>query len=300
VPITSDVFSLDNQAYAPFDTYPSHINFGNLGEYWYDLTVDVADNWSVGVEAYYDTAIYPTSETDQGQVGMFRIIRSNGSDSSTDLTVNFTVSGTATRGEHYQLRIDGSSEPLSGDTVTIGAGSGSVAILVQALWNPSWPTAGYPAPKDVILTLAAAPAGADRQHSYTSGPQSQAKASVQWVDNWEKVGDWTTDPNPRARAGTDQDTLEKLAWDITGSTADAAELGCWPGGVTAGMEIPIKPLLQILEQRLRANVAAATSGITNAKFGGSGANAKTVLEGKVVSNLKCNSNASFFREMHGC
>ena len=168
----------------------------------------------------------------------------------------------ATETNYYQLRINGASQPLLGNSVTIPAGSGGVTLLVEPLWNASWATDGYPSPKDVTLQLLAS-SGADKQHSYSVGFNSEATVSVQCDNNWIKVGDWTTDTDPRAKALTDHDSLNKLAWDITGCE------GPWPdfGPIKKDTEVPVKLFLQILEQRLRDKVVEAAGAGKYATFG---------------------------------
>ena len=85
---------------------------------------------------------------------------------------------------------------------------------------------------------------------------------------WKKVGLWTYSGSTysgkvEAECIKDKDTLEELAYLITGNRSDASVFGNMYREITLGQEIKIGPLLQKLEDRLRQKVVSATSWVEN-------------------------------------
>jgi hypothetical protein len=84
---------------------------------------------------------------------------------------------------------------------------------------------------------------------------------------WKRTGNWTS-KTATVTAQINDASLEQLADDITGNPGDASVLNVV--GIKRGQKINVMPLINKLEERLRANVVAATGLQKFAHFPNSG------------------------------
>ena len=92
------------------------------------------------------------------------------------------------------------------------------------------------------------------------------KVNVHVVAPWKAQGNWTSGQASFVVANADNASLQQLAYDITGQTADALFLP--DGPVTRGQSVDVTPLLGLLELRMRAAVVSAANSVNanRAKF----------------------------------
>ncbi len=108
--------------------------------------VSISDNEpTVSITAIDSSAFKPSGET-PADTGTFRVSRSG--DLSGDLTVKFSLGGSASRNSHYRLLVNGVL--LTGSTIVIPAGQDHVDVVVVPLTGRRTVT-----PRSVAMTLAA-------------------------------------------------------------------------------------------------------------------------------------------------
>jgi adhesin HecA-like repeat protein len=265
----------ENSAFLPITAFANNVVDGTKtvvatlsggGNYLVDgsagsATVNIADQpLTVSVERLSDA-------TEGGAGGMFRFLRSG--DLSSELTVNYTVSGTAVAGTNYT--------PLSG-TVTIQPGSDHTDVPVTAL-----PDGTANPTLTVTATLNTSSAFALGNDSDTVFIMDADTPKVYWTDGdhtglWEDPLNWSTGAVPTpiqdvyfSGGGTpysSQDSCTDLGASASGSSLTLAGLHLvngYSGTVTVVVPLTVGTLEEttgILDQpatTLGSNISVTTA-----------------------------------------
>ena len=123
---------------------------------------DGSTSWQAKIETVAGTALEPTASGGTGTQGGFRVTRYGETNGGQAITVNYSVSGTATNGTDYQT--------LSGSVVI----PANVTEAYIDVW-PSYDGLGNDSSETVILTLTSGT-------GYTVGTPSSAEVLID--DTW--------------------------------------------------------------------------------------------------------------------
>ncbi|HQU41359.1 MAG TPA: fibronectin type III domain-containing protein, partial [Pirellulales bacterium] len=88
-------------------------------------------------------------------------------------------------------------------------------------------------------------------------PNDKLEVDVHVEKPWTDIGTWTAGTAALVQANADNASLAKLAYDITGNTADVVLLSDDVEKVTKGMYVDVTPLLKILDARTRSAIVTA-------------------------------------------
>ena len=97
----------------------------------------------------------------------------------------------------------------------------------------------------------------DKNHDQVlNAGDEQTELKVHVVRPWTAAGTWTAGQPAWVTANADGASLQQLALDITGVSSDYLYLHCPQSQIEQGTQVDVRPLLYMLEQRIRNAVVA--------------------------------------------